>query len=60
MTNQPPSSTPKMPMPLHIKIRVGIEYAWLWLSNPKFRARTDKARAFYEHMMVKGHRIWFC
>jgi hypothetical protein len=49
-----------MPMPLHIKIRIGIEFAWLWLSSPKFRARADKRRAFYEHMMVKAHRIWFC
>lgn len=54
-----PSPTHNMPMPLRVKLAVAIEFAWLWLSNPKFRARTDKRRAFYEHMMVKAHRIWF-
>jgi hypothetical protein len=55
-----PPPNQNLPIPFHIKIRIGLEFVWLWLSNPKFRARADKRRAFYEHMMVKAHRIWFC
>jgi hypothetical protein len=55
-----PSPSRQPPMPLRVKIRVAIEFAWLWLSSAKFRSHPDKRRAFYEHMMVKAYRIWFC
>jgi hypothetical protein len=49
-------------MPRRAPARLGeyVEFSWLYVSYPRFRAAPDKRKAYFEHCMVKSFRMWLC
>ncbi len=37
-----------------------VEFGWLCLTDRRFRSTRHKRKAYFEHQMVKGYRVWFC
>lgn len=37
-----------------------VQFGWLCLTDARFRGRRNKRKAYFEYLMVKSYRVWFC
>jgi hypothetical protein len=36
------------------------EFCWLLATSRTFRSSPNRRKAYFEHCMIKGYRLWFC
>ena len=36
-----------------------LEFSWLSIADPRFRATRFKRKLYFEHCMTRGFRLWF-